>query len=78
MRQCQALLTESSLETAVRVGDVYGLLVEHFAQRKDYNQVGRKGGRKGERREGGMKREEEGGGSEEEEGKGGRRKERIE
>ena len=39
VRECQALLNEPKLDTAVRTGDVYGLLIEHFAQAKSYRQV---------------------------------------
>lgn len=37
--ECRALLNEPNLDTAVRTGDVYGLLIEHFAQARDYKQV---------------------------------------
>ena len=39
VQECQALLNEPKLDTAVRTGDVYGLLIEHFAQAKSYRQV---------------------------------------
>lgn len=39
VQECQALLNEPKLDTAVRTGDVYGLLIEHFAQAKNYKQV---------------------------------------
>ena len=39
VRQCQTLLDEPKLDTAVRTGDVYGLLIEHFAQAGDYKEV---------------------------------------
>ena len=32
-------MNERNLETAVRTGDVYGILIEHFAQAKDYRKV---------------------------------------
>ena len=37
--ECEALLNERNLDTAVRTGDVYGLLIEHFAQARDYRKV---------------------------------------
>ena len=40
VRQCQSLLDEPNLDTAIRTGDVYGLLVEHYAQSGNYKQVG--------------------------------------
>ena len=39
MRQCQSLLDEPNLETAVRLGDVYGLMIEHYGQVGNYDQV---------------------------------------
>ena len=39
VRECQALLNEAKLDTAIRAGDVYGLLIEHFAQAKNYREV---------------------------------------
>ena len=33
------LLEEPDLETAVRVGDVYGFLIEHFARQQNYAKV---------------------------------------
>ena len=39
VRECQALLNEPKLDTAVRTGDVYGLLIEHFAHTKNYKEV---------------------------------------
>ena len=32
IKQCQSLLDEPSLDTAVRMGDVYGLMIEHYGQ----------------------------------------------
>ncbi|XP_052071458.1 intraflagellar transport protein 140 homolog isoform X2 [Mytilus californianus] len=34
VKQCQVLLEEQSLDSAVRVGDVYGLMIEHYARRE--------------------------------------------
>ena len=39
VRQCNALLDEQSLDAAVRVGDVYALLIEHYAHIGNYQQV---------------------------------------
>ena len=39
VRECQALLDEPNIDTAVRTGDIYGLLIEHFAHVKNYKQV---------------------------------------
>ena len=39
IKQCQSLLDEPSLDTAVRMGDVYGLMIEHFGQAGSYEQV---------------------------------------
>ena len=36
---CAALLDEPSLDTAVRTGDVYGVMIEHYAQDGNYEQV---------------------------------------
>ena len=39
VRQCTALLDEPNLDTAVRMGDVYGLLVEHYSHASNHQQV---------------------------------------
>lgn len=39
MRQCQVLLEESELDSAVRIGDVYGMMVEHYARQENYKKV---------------------------------------
>ena len=39
VQQCLALLDQPNLDTAVRTGDIYGLLIEHFTQTGDYKQV---------------------------------------
>ncbi|XP_030068388.1 intraflagellar transport protein 140 homolog [Microcaecilia unicolor] len=36
IRQCELLLEEPDLDSAIRIGDVYGLLVEHYTQQEDY------------------------------------------
>ena len=37
--QCTALLDEPTLDTAVRMGDVYGLLIEHYSHAGNHQQV---------------------------------------
>ena len=39
IKQCHILLEEPDLETAVRVGDVYGIIVEHYARQQNYSKV---------------------------------------
>ena len=39
MRQCQVLLEESDLDNAVRVGDVFGMMIEHFARQENFKKV---------------------------------------
>ncbi|KAG8557746.1 hypothetical protein GDO81_016722 [Engystomops pustulosus] len=39
IRQCEQLLEEPDLESAVRFGDVYGFLVEHYAQQGDFQKA---------------------------------------
>ena len=39
IKQCQVLLEEAHLDTAVRVGDVYGLMIEHYARRERWKAV---------------------------------------
>ncbi len=39
MQQCQALLDEPRLDTAVRAGDVYGIMIEHCAEIGHFEQV---------------------------------------
>ena len=39
IQQCQSLLDDPNLDTAVRVGDVYGLMIEHYGQGGNYKQV---------------------------------------
>ncbi|XP_006901968.1 PREDICTED: intraflagellar transport protein 140 homolog [Elephantulus edwardii] len=36
VRQCELLLEEPGLDSAIRVGDVYGFLVEHFLQLEEH------------------------------------------
>lgn len=39
IQACQALLDEPKLDTAVRIGDVYGMMVEHYASDRKYEEV---------------------------------------
>ena len=48
VRQCTALLDEPNLDTAVRTGDVYGLLVEHYSHAGKHQQVAAASGAGGE------------------------------
>ena len=39
IKQCHNLLLETDLEASVRYGDVYGLLIEYYATRENYEKV---------------------------------------
>lgn len=39
VRQCELLLEEPDLDSTIRVGDVYGFLVEHHVQMEEYQMV---------------------------------------
>lgn len=39
VRMCESLLEETDLDPAVRVGDVYGFLVEHYCHNGNFQQV---------------------------------------
>lgn len=39
VRVCESLLEEKDLDPAVRVGDAYGFLVEHYCQHGNFKQV---------------------------------------
>ena len=39
MKQCQVLIEEPDLESAVRVGDVYGIMIEQLAREENYSKV---------------------------------------
>ncbi|KAM8960405.1 intraflagellar transport protein 140 homolog [Pelodytes ibericus] len=39
IKQCELLLEEPDLDSAIRVGDVYGLLIEHYAQQGDFQKA---------------------------------------
>ncbi|XP_039255691.2 intraflagellar transport protein 140 homolog [Styela clava] len=38
-KQCQVLLAENDLDSAVRIGDVYGVLIENYAHTQDYEKA---------------------------------------
>ena len=39
MQICQSLLDEPRLDTAVRAGDVYGIMIEHYSETGHFEQV---------------------------------------
>ena len=39
MQLCQGLLDEANVDTALRLGDIYGLMIEHYGQTSNYKQV---------------------------------------
>lgn len=39
IKQCQILLEEPDLESGVRVGDVYGVMIEYYARRDRWKAV---------------------------------------
>ena len=41
IKQVHALLEESNVDGAVRVGDLYGFLIEHFARKQKWQAVSR-------------------------------------
>ena len=38
-KQCQVLLEEPDLDSAVRIGDIYGFLIEHYARKERWKAV---------------------------------------
>ena len=40
IKQCQQLLEEHNIDQSVRVGDIYGFLVEHFVKHDKMKAVG--------------------------------------
>uniref|UniRef100_A0A674PQ19 Intraflagellar transport 140 n=1 Tax=Takifugu rubripes TaxID=31033 RepID=A0A674PQ19_TAKRU len=42
VRLCEALLEEPNLDPAVRIGDVFGFLVDHYCQQGNFNMASRK------------------------------------
>ena len=39
IKQCQVLLEESDLDNAVRIGDVFGFIIEHYARKERWKAV---------------------------------------
>lgn len=39
IKQCQVLLEEPDLDSAVRIGDVYGFIIEHYARKERWKAV---------------------------------------
>lgn len=39
IKQCQVLLEEPDLDNAVRIGDVYGFIIEHYARKERWKAV---------------------------------------
>lgn len=39
IEKCALLLDEPSLDTAIRVGDVYGMMIEHYTQTGNHQKV---------------------------------------
>ena len=39
IKQCQVLLEEPDLDSSVRVGDVYGFMIEHYARKERWKAV---------------------------------------
>ena len=39
MKSCQVLLQENNVDSAVRIGDIYGMMVEHFAGKQKWKAV---------------------------------------
>ncbi|XP_022095457.1 intraflagellar transport protein 140 homolog isoform X2 [Acanthaster planci] len=39
MRQCQILLEEPDLDNAVRIGDVFGMMIEHYARQENFKKA---------------------------------------
>jgi len=39
IQKCALLLDEPSLDTAIRIGDVYGMMIEHYAQTGNHQKV---------------------------------------
>lgn len=39
IEKCTLLLDEPSLDTAIRVGDVYGMMIEHYAHTGNHQKV---------------------------------------
>ena len=39
IKQCQVLLEERDVDTAVRIGDIYGFVIEHYASKERWKAV---------------------------------------
>ena len=39
IKQCQVLLEESELDNSVRIGDIYGFMIEHYARKERWKAV---------------------------------------
>ena len=39
IKQCQVLLEEPDLDNSVRIGDVYGFMIEHYARKERWKAV---------------------------------------
>lgn len=39
MKQCRAMLGESNIDKAVRYGDIYGLMIQHYARLQQWKAV---------------------------------------
>jgi intraflagellar transport protein 140 len=39
VKQCQVLLEEPDLDSGVRIGDIYGFLIEHYARKERWKAV---------------------------------------
>jgi len=39
MRQCRALLADPNCDRAVRYGDIYGMMAEHYARLQQWKAV---------------------------------------
>ena len=42
IKQCQVLLEEQDLDAAVRIGDIYGFMIEHYASKERWKAVRKK------------------------------------
>ena len=43
MKRCRALLSDPDCDRAVRYGDIYGLMAEHYARRQQWKAVSDQG-----------------------------------
>lgn len=40
MRQLKSLLEDPDIDDGIRIGDIYGFMIEYYAKIHDHNQVG--------------------------------------